>query len=233
MDPNGFRTWGRRSQLYRIISYPANPTGVDTRRIITKKPWWIKWVFIRVFLQTLKNRRTEVDKQQTMHLMKIGKLGVNVSTITIVVFVIFTILLLIASAFSPDVRSNLYWLIPCLIMLVIIPIALNYMSRSEYDAVAPLYEAEAKMIRVKLINENMIGKPVRIEGVVERVAFQFLNRPQYVVADRSGSIPVKMFTSPAEDVKVNDVVEVIGQVIRRYIVVGDPVINCVSIRKLH
>jgi len=28
------------------------------------------------------------------------------------------------------------------------------------------------------------------------------------------------------------VVEVLGQVIRRYIVTGDPVINCVSIKKI-
>jgi hypothetical protein len=77
----------------------------------------------------------------------------------------------------------------------------------------------------------MIGKTVRINGVVERVHFQFLNRPQYAVADRSGAISVKMFTSPDEDIKVNDRVEVLGQVIRRYIVTGEPVINCVSIRK--
>ena len=50
-------------------------------------------------------------------------------------------------------------------------------------------------VRIKLINESMVGKPVRIEGVVERVYFQFLNRPQYLVADRSGEISVKMFTS--------------------------------------
>jgi RecJ-like exonuclease len=91
---------------------------------------------------------------------------------------------------------------------------------------------QAKTVRVKLINENMIGKIVRIEGVVERVHFQFLNRPQYSVADRSGAISVKMFTSPDEDIKVNDIVEVLGQVIRRYIVTGEPVINCVSIRKI-
>ena len=72
---------------------------------------------------------------------------------------------------------------------------------------------------------------MRIEGVVERVHFQFLNRPQYSVADRSGAISVKMFTSPDEDMKVNDIVEVLGQVIRRYIVTGEPVINCVSIRR--
>ena len=164
--------------------------------------------------------------------MKIGNVDVKVSIISIAVFVFFTIFLLVASVFSPEVRSNLIWLIPCLFMLLVIPIALNYMSRSQYADLTPQYEAEAKTVRVRLVNENMIGKPVRIEGVVERVYFQFLNRPQYLVADRSGAISVKMFTSPDEDVKVNDVVEVLGQVIRRYIIVGEPVINCVSIRKI-
>jgi hypothetical protein len=164
--------------------------------------------------------------------MKIGNVDVKISIVAIGVFVVFTILLLISAMYSPDIRSSLIWLIPCLFMLLVIPIALNYMSRSQYADITPLYEAEAKTVRVKLVNENMIGKPVRIEGVVERVYFQFLNRPQYLVADRSGAISVKMFTSPEDDVKVDDVVEVLGQVIRRYIVAGEPVINCVSIRKI-
>jgi hypothetical protein len=164
--------------------------------------------------------------------MKIGNIDVKLSILAIGVFVAFTTLLLVASVYSPDVRSNLIWLIPCLFMLLVIPLVLNYMSRSQYADLVPQYEAEAKTVRVKLVNENMVGKPVRIEGVVERVYFQFLNRPQYMVADRSGAISVKMFTSPEEDIKVNDVVEVLGQVIRRYIVTGDPVINCVSIRKI-
>lgn len=163
--------------------------------------------------------------------MKIGKVDVKVSLVAIAVFVIFTIILTIASIFSPEVRSQLIWLIPVLFMLLVLPIALNYMSRSQYADLQPVYEAEAKTVRVKLINENMIGKIVRIEGVVERVHFQFLNRPQYTVADRSGPISVKMFTSTDEDIKVNDIVEVYGQVIRRYIVTGEPVINCVTIRK--
>jgi hypothetical protein len=164
--------------------------------------------------------------------MKIGNVDVKVSIVAIAVFVFFTIFLLLASVFSPEVRSQLIWLIPVLFMLLVIPIALNYMSRSEYADLTPHYEVEAKTVRIKMINESMVGKPVRIEGVVERVYFQFLNRPQYLVADRSGAISVKMFTSPNEDVKVNDVVEVLGQVIRRYIVTGDPVVNCVSIRKI-
>jgi hypothetical protein len=164
--------------------------------------------------------------------MKIGKVDVKVSIVAVAVFVFFTIFLLYASLYSPEVRSQLIWMIPALFMLLVIPMALNYMSRSQYDNLEPIYEAEAKPVRIKLINESMVGKPVRIQGVVERVYFQFLNRPQYLVADRSGEISVKMFTSTKEDIKVNDVVEVLGQVIRRYIVTGDPVINCISIRKI-
>ena len=164
--------------------------------------------------------------------MKIGNVEVKVSIVAIAVFVFFTLFLLIASVCSPVVRSQLNWLIPILFMLLVIPIALNYLSRSQYADIIPIYEKEAKTMRVRMINENMIGKVVRIEGVVERVHFQFLNRPQYLVADRSGEISVKMFTNPDEEVKVNDVVEVLGQVIQRYIVTGDVVINCVSIRKI-
>jgi hypothetical protein len=164
--------------------------------------------------------------------MKIGNVDVKVSIVAVAVFVFFTIFLLFASLYSPEVRSQLIWMIPALFLLLVIPMALNYMSRSEYNNLEPIYDAEAKPVRIKLINESMVGKPVRIQGVVERVYFQFLNRPQYLVADRSGAISVKMFTSSNEEIKVNDVVEVLGQVIKRYVVTGDPVVNCVSIRKI-
>ncbi|MFA6363487.1 nucleotide-binding protein [Methanoregula sp.] len=164
--------------------------------------------------------------------MKIGNVEVKVSILSIGVFVVFTIFLLVASVYSAEVRSQLIWLIPGLFMLLVIPIALNYMSRREYADITPAYEAEAKTVRVKLINENMIGKPVRIEGVVEKVRFRFLNRPQFIVADRSGEISCKMFTNPIEDIHEHDVVEVLGMVIHRYVAVGDPVINCVSIKKI-
>ena len=140
--------------------------------------------------------------------MRIGTVDVKVSIVAVAVFVFFTIFLLYASMYSPEVRSQLIWMIPALFMLLVIPMALNYMSRSQYTDLEPIYEAEAKTVRIKLINESMVGKPVRIEGVVERVYFQFLNRPQYLIADRSGQISVKMFTSTNEDIKVKDIVEV-------------------------
>lgn len=164
--------------------------------------------------------------------MKFGNIDLKVSVIAVAVFVFFTILLVVASVFSPEVRTHLIWMIPGLFLLLIIPIALNYMSQKEYADLEPIYEREAKNVRVRMINENMLGSVIRIEGVIERTYFQFLNRPQYLVADRTGEISVKMFTNPREDVKQGDVVEVLGTVIRRYIATGDPVINCIAIRKI-
>ena len=86
-------------------------------------------------------------------------------------------------------------MIPVSFLLLVIPVALNYMSRSQYKDLEPIYEAEAKTVRVKLINESMIGKVVRIEGVVEACPFPVPEPPAVPVADRSGAISVKMFTS--------------------------------------
>ncbi len=163
--------------------------------------------------------------------MKIGSVDLKVSIVAISVFVLFTVILLATVLFTGDYRM-LIWAVPTLVMLLLIPLALNYMSQKEYAELEPAYREKAKNVRIKLINESMVGQVVRVEGVVERVYFQFLNRPQYLVADRSGEISVKMFTSPMEPVKKGDIVEVLGTVINRYIVTGDAVINCVSIKKI-
>ena len=163
--------------------------------------------------------------------MEIKGTRVQLSIIHIAMFVAFTLFLSLYVVLSGDYRT-LLWGIPVLIMLLVIPIVLNYMSRQEYDQLIPSYEAEAKLTRISSIKPADIGKIVKIEGVVERALFKSLNRPQYMVADKSGEISVKMFTSPSEDLRKDDVVEVLGQVIKRYIVVGDPVVNAVSIRKI-
>jgi hypothetical protein len=123
--------------------------------------------------------------------------------------------------------------IPILVVLAIIPMLLRHMSQSHYEDLIPIYEAEAQKVRIKAINLNMVGKPVRIEGVVERVYFSFLDRPQFLVADRTGEISVKMFTAPREEIRKGYIVEVLGMVMKRYILTGeDAVINSVSIRKV-
>jgi hypothetical protein len=163
--------------------------------------------------------------------MKIKNTEVKISIIAIAVVIFFTILLSVTYVLTRD-PVILYMGVPTIILLVVLPLGLNYMSQRQYADVRPQYEREARPVRIRMINLNMVGEPVRIEGVVERVHFQILNRPQYMVADRSGEISVKMFTQPEEKVKVGDVVEVLGMVIKRYIAGGDAVINGVSIRKI-
>jgi hypothetical protein len=163
--------------------------------------------------------------------MQIGDVKVRVTAVALAVFLFFIILIAAYVLTTGDVRA-LYWAVPSAVMLLLIPMALNYMSQKQYASLVPMYEAESKNARIREINLSKLGEPVRIKGVVERVHFQFLNRPQYLVADRTGEISVKMFTSPTEDVQKGDVVEVLGTVVKRYIMTGDAVINCVSIRKI-
>lgn len=162
--------------------------------------------------------------------MKIRGTTVRVSIIQLGLVIALTFILLSYVILSKDYHSFI-WGVPILIMLLVIPSALNYMSQRQYDDLIPYYEAEAISTRMAAIRPNDIGKIVRVEGVVERVLFKSLNRPQYHIADKSGVMSVKMFTSPKEDINKGDVVEVLGQVIKRYVVVGEPVVNAVAIRK--
>jgi cytochrome c-type biogenesis protein CcmE len=163
--------------------------------------------------------------------MRIRDIEVRISPVNAGVILIFVIFLIFSFSLSGN-QTVLIFGLPMLVFLFLIPLGLNYMSQSEYAALLPDYKRDAQNVRIKAINMNMLGKPVRIEGLVERVSFRYLNRPQFLVGDKTGEISVKMFTSSAEDIREKDIVEVIGQVMKRYIITGDPVINCVSIKKV-
>lgn len=163
--------------------------------------------------------------------MKIGNIRVRVSILPIAVFLILTFILIYSYYVTGD-RSLLVWGIPTLVMILIIPLVLNYMSQHEYAGLIPTYERDAKTVRVNQVNLSLLTEPVRLIGIVEKTHFEFLNRPTFVVGDRTGEISVKMFTSPSEKIRKGDRVEVLGQVIKRYVAMGDAVINAVSIRKL-
>jgi hypothetical protein len=163
--------------------------------------------------------------------MKIGNIRLRVSPVNVAVVLFFSIFLIFAYTVS---RSSTILItgIPLILALFLIPIGLNYLSQKQYADLVPQYQKDAQQVRIKAINMNMLGKPVRFDGVVEKALFVYLNRPQFVVGDKSGEISVKMFTSPQEDIHKGDLVEVIGMVMKRYIMTGEPVINCVSIRKI-
>ena len=151
------------------------------------------------------------------------------SILHILVFVFFLILISIY-VFSTGDTSMLIWGVPTLICLLLIPMGLTYLSQSQYSDLIPVYETSAKEVKIRDINESMVSKPIKIEGLVEEVRFRSLNRPHFIIGDRTGVTTVKMFTNPQNDINKGDVVEVYGQVIKRYIFYGDPIVNGVDIR---
>ncbi len=161
--------------------------------------------------------------------MQIRSLPVKPSALHLAVFGFFALFVAWYIVSTKDPRI-LIWAGPTLILLLIIPMLLNYMSQKEYEGLIPVYEAEARTVKIREITDKMMSKPIRFEAVVDEVRFKSLNRPHFIVGDRTGTITVKMFTTPREDVKSGDVVEVLGQVIHRYIVAGDPIVNGVGIR---
>ena len=161
--------------------------------------------------------------------MQIFPRRIRPSILHIFVFVFFAVMIAIYVITSGDVKM-LIWGIPTLLLLLILPMGLTYLSQSQYADLVPVYETSAKDVKIREINESMISKPIRIEGLVEEVRFRSLNRPHFIIADRTGVTTVKMFTSPRNDISKGDVVEVYGQVIRRFIFYGDPIVNGVEIR---
>ena len=109
-------------------------------------------------------------------LTKIGTTNGKIPSSAIAVFGIFPLLLLGIFLLTGE-RNILVWSIPLLILLLVIPLSRNYMSQSQYSDLAPMYGAEAKNVRIKMMNESMIGQLVCILGLVNPARFQFLNRP--------------------------------------------------------
>ncbi|HVP94740.1 MAG TPA: nucleotide-binding protein, partial [Methanoregulaceae archaeon] len=95
--------------------------------------------------------------------MRIGTIDVRISIIAIAVAVVFLILLLIAYLTSGQI-TLIVWGIPVVILLILIPMGLNYMSQYQYIGLIPEYERMARPVRVKMINESLLNQVVRLEG---------------------------------------------------------------------
>lgn len=133
-----------------------------------------------------------------------------------------------------SVRDTTFLLfaIPGLIMLLIIPLTLNWMSRKTYKEASDEYSRRARRYKVKQIDLGFVGQAVRISGTVKRVSFKWLNRPHFQIEDETARIRVIMFTSPSEVIKIEDNVEVLGMVMKNIFSRKSPVISAVSIKKI-
>lgn len=132
-----------------------------------------------------------------------------------------------------QVRSTRFLLfaIPALLALLLIPMILAWMSRRTLREAAEQNSPQARLYKIAKVTLAMTGQVVSISGKVKKVSFQWLNRPHFHIEDTTGQIRVIMFTSPAEDIRQGDDVEVLGVVIKNIFKRGDPAISAVSVKK--
>lgn len=129
-----------------------------------------------------------------------------------------------------DTRFLLF-AIPALLALLLIPMILAWMSRRTLQEAAEQNSPKARLYKIAKINLAMTGQVVSISGKVKKVSFQWLNRPHFHIEDGTGQIRVIMFTSPAEDIRQGDDVEVLGVVIKNIFKRSDPAVSAVSVKK--
>ena len=128
--------------------------------------------------------------------------------------------------------SFLLYAIPGLILLLVIPLMLSRMSRKSFLQASEEYGPQARPYKIGKINLGMTGNVVKVSGMVRKISFKWLNRPHFQVEDETAKIRVIMFTSPMEEIKVEDRVEVLGMVMKNLFARKTPAISAVSIKKI-
>ncbi|MFA5323392.1 MAG: OB-fold nucleic acid binding domain-containing protein [Smithella sp.] len=126
----------------------------------------------------------------------------------------------------------LLYAIPGLIMLLVIPMALAWMSRRSFTQAHEQLDTKAHRCKIGEIVPAMIGDVVRISGEVQKISFQWLNRPHFHIKDATAQIRVIMFTAPANKVVVGNKVEAIGVVMKYPLKKTKLVISAVSVQRI-
>jgi len=126
-----------------------------------------------------------------------------------------------------DSRFLLY-AIPGLILLVVIPMTLAWMSRRSFIQASAQFDTKARSCKIGKITPEMVGDVIRISGEVRKISFRWLNRPHFHVTDETADIRVVMFTAPSDTIGVGDRVEALGIVMKHLFTRNRLVISAVT-----
>jgi hypothetical protein len=122
--------------------------------------------------------------------------------------------------------------LPMLLALLLIPMILSVLNRQVSSDIKELHADKLRLAKIQNINVSQVGEPVKITGTVEKISFQWLNRPLLSVRDNTGTIPVIMFTPLPGEIVVGDRVQVVGMIMRKLLLRGKPAISAISVGKL-
>jgi hypothetical protein len=117
-----------------------------------------------------------------------------------------TVLVIFSYAVNPD-PVFLRTALPMLGLLAAIPLILNQMNMRQADRVDM---RDFRLYAIGDLAKLDAGTPVRLQGTVEAAALKWLNRPNFLLNDKSGKIKVFLFAAPRENIKIGDRVEAAG-----------------------
>ncbi|HNV56035.1 MAG TPA: OB-fold nucleic acid binding domain-containing protein [Smithellaceae bacterium] len=152
------------------------------------------------------------------------------SVLTWIVFVICSAAVALHYASTGNAQF-LWFAIPGLILLLVIPMTLAWMSRRSFAQAHQQSETKARACKIGKLTPLMIGEVVRISGEVQKISFQWLNRPHFHIQDATGQIRVIMFTAPANKVVVGDKVEAVGVVMKNPLKKTQLAISAISVKR--
>ncbi len=152
------------------------------------------------------------------------------SALAWVVFIICTAAVALRYVSTGDSRFLLYT-VPGLILLLVIPMVLAWMSRRSFAQAQEQFEPQARTCMIGKINQALVGEVVRISGEVMKISFMWLNRPHFHIKDATGQMRVIMFTAPSNRVTAGDRVEAVGIVMKYPLTKARFVISAVSVKR--
>ncbi len=153
------------------------------------------------------------------------------SALAWVAFAICAVAVALHYTSTGDSRFLLY-AVPGLIMLLVIPMTLAWMSRRSFTQANEQFSTKARTCKIGKIDQNMIGDVVRISGEVQKVSFKWLNRPHFHINDETEGIRVIMFTAPSNRIVVGNRVEAVGIVMKHLLTRNRLIISAVSVKRI-
>ncbi len=148
-----------------------------------------------------------------------------------VAFIICAVAVAFHYTATGDSRFLLY-AVPGLILMLVIPMALAWMSRRSFTQANEQFGPQARSCMIGRITPAQIGEVVRISGEVRKISFRWLNRPHFHMQDDTALIRVIMFTAPTNKVAVGDRVEAVGVVMKYPLTKTRLVISAVSVKRI-
>lgn len=146
--------------------------------------------------------------------MKVKGIVLRYPPALLIIIVVFAFICALSFGSTKDL-IYIYIGVPVVILMILLPLFLAYYNEKQVRAREPSVRAAATFLHARQVTANMGGKPVIVEGVIRKVSGVYLNRPAYLLQDKSGYVVVKRFSMPQRLVGVGAVVEVLGYVYGR------------------